>query len=317
MRMPPDMSLWTGRDDTVLEGPDATRIHQCIKPWTEDSPPGVCLLGFACDEGVRRNQGRVGAAEGPTALRKALANLSWSNHRRLFDVGDVHCHNGDLEAAQQEHATVVADLLRRGQQVISLGGGHETAWGSFLGLTDANPSNSILVINLDAHFDLRPSHTSHSGTPFRQMAEWKQQKGRNVHFMTWGVAEQSNTAAAFNAAEELGVSWECDRDVGSWDFWPLDSPEFHRVFESVDQVYLSLDLDVLPSNMMPAVSAPAAIGVAVETIETIIETVAASGKLAVADVVEFNPMFDHDGLAGKTAARLIWRLAKGWSMVGE
>ena len=30
----------------------------------------VVLLGYACDEGVRRNGGRVGAAGGPAAVRK-------------------------------------------------------------------------------------------------------------------------------------------------------------------------------------------------------------------------------------------------------
>src|SRR5687767_15948848 len=98
MHTPPDMSLWTGRDDTELEGSEALRIHQCIKPWSEDSPPGVCLLGFACDEGVRRNQGRVGAAEGPTALRKAVANFAWFAETSIYDAGDVPCVNGALEA---------------------------------------------------------------------------------------------------------------------------------------------------------------------------------------------------------------------------
>ena len=36
----------------------------------------VALAGFACDAGVARNQGRIGAAKGPRALRKALAPLA-------------------------------------------------------------------------------------------------------------------------------------------------------------------------------------------------------------------------------------------------
>lgn len=32
-------------------------------------------MGFACDEGVKRNAGRPGAAGAPDALRKALANI--------------------------------------------------------------------------------------------------------------------------------------------------------------------------------------------------------------------------------------------------
>ena len=56
------------------------------------------LIGFACDEGVRRNGGRVGAKDGPRAIRAALANLAWHQ-----DVPGVRCrrrrlHDGDLEA---------------------------------------------------------------------------------------------------------------------------------------------------------------------------------------------------------------------------
>lgn len=40
--------------------------------------PTLVLLGFPCDEGVRRNGGRVGAAGGPDAVRKFAQNSSRS-----------------------------------------------------------------------------------------------------------------------------------------------------------------------------------------------------------------------------------------------
>ena len=51
--------------------------HNKVQPWQAGSEPGVVLLGFACDEGVRRNKGRVGAAAAPLAVRKLLANTAW------------------------------------------------------------------------------------------------------------------------------------------------------------------------------------------------------------------------------------------------
>jgi formiminoglutamase len=317
MRSPADMSLWTGRDDTATEGPDALRIHQCIKPWNEDSPPGVCLLGFACDEGVRRNQGRVGAAEGPTALRKALANLAWDKDHILYDAGDVRCTDGDLEAAQDELGNLVASLIRQGQRPITLGGGHETAWGSFLGLTEARPDSKIGVINLDAHFDLRESPVPHSGTPFRQMAAWYRERGRPFHCICLGIAEQSNTKAAFRAAQDFGVASKLDNCTAAWSLRPFEMWEGDRLIDEMDYIFLSIDLDVLPRNVMPAVSAPSACGVPFDTVEGLIDFVALTGKLSVADVVEFNPRFDRDGLAARTAARLIWTMARRWSETPE
>jgi len=315
MQTPPNVSPWQGRDDTAVEGPDALRIHQCIKPWTPESPPGVCLLGFECDEGVRRNQGRVGAVEGPVAIRKALGNLAWDVGRPLFDAGNVCCVDADLEGAQKKLGDVVATILRSHQRLIVLGGGHETAWGSFLGLTTAVSDAAVGVINLDAHFDLRTSPTPHSGTAFRQIAEWFQRHDRPVRISCLGIAEPSNTTAAFRAARDLGVHWKCDRDAMFWDFMPTDLSERKRVLDDADYVHLSIDLDVLPASVMPAVSAPAGGGVLLEVIESLIDTVIGSGKASVVDIVEFNPRYDPDGLAVRTAARVVWRVARRWSEV--
>ena len=71
MRTDPD--IWQGRVDPEA---DALRWHQCIRPLSAARESGVALLGFACDEGVRRNHGRIGAAGGPQAIRRALANQS-------------------------------------------------------------------------------------------------------------------------------------------------------------------------------------------------------------------------------------------------
>jgi len=65
---------------------------------------------------------------------------------------------------------------------------------------------------------------------------------------------------------------------------------------------------VLPAAIAPGVSAPAAYGVPLETIQFVCDTVAASGKLAVCDIAELNPAFDIDNRTARTAARLIHRL---------
>src|SRR5438105_3820550 len=129
-----DMSVWTGRDDTPTEGPDALRWWQCVKPYREDTEPGIVLIGFACDEGVRRNGGRVGAKEGPRALRKALANMAWHGGKLVYDYGDIACPNQDLESAQHRLAAAVARVVGSGHRPLVLGGGHETAWGTFQGI---------------------------------------------------------------------------------------------------------------------------------------------------------------------------------------
>ena len=129
----PDMSVWTGRVDAA-DGPRALRWHQMVKPLSPDCQPGIVLIGFACDEGVRRNGGRVGAKDGPRAIRAALANLAWHQDRPVYDAGDVRCDDSDMEGAQSRLAEVVASAIVAGHRPLVLGGGHETAWGTFQGI---------------------------------------------------------------------------------------------------------------------------------------------------------------------------------------
>src|SRR5262245_7932387 len=135
--MTPDMSVWKGRVDDADE-PLAARWHQKVRPLMSGAPPGVALLGFACDEGVRRNQGRVGAVAGPRAVRTALANLAGDPAvASVYDGGNVPCDDRNLEAAQGLLAVQVAAALADGHRPLILGGGHEAAWGTFRGLTAA------------------------------------------------------------------------------------------------------------------------------------------------------------------------------------
>src|SRR6266702_3399603 len=99
-----------------------------------------------------------------------------------------------------------------------LGGRHEVAHGSFLGLA-AHAARSakapvIGVLNVDAHFDLRTGPRGTSGTPFRQIAEVCAARGWPFRYHCLGVDEASNTAALFDTAARLGASWRSDRDAG-------------------------------------------------------------------------------------------------------
>lgn len=299
---------WQGRVDAE-EGPDALRWHQVVCPYEPGLPPGVVLLGFACDEGVRRNQGRPGAAKGPRALRQALGNLAWHGGAPLWDAGDVACVGEELEAAQERLAAEVRALVEAGHRPIVLGGGHETAWGSFLGLATARPDRRIGIVNIDAHFDLRHSADASSGTPFAQAAEFCDRARIPFDYLCIGIAEPTNTLALFNRARQLGVRFWLDEAVSD-----ARLPEIVAGIEAlatrVDALYFSLDLDVLPASVMPAVSAPAACGIALAHVEALIEAVRTTGKLALADIVELNPYHDPDGRGARTAARLVWRLAK-------
>lgn len=120
---------WQGRHDG--EGEAHQRIHHIVNTTQHAE---FALIGFSSDEGVKRNKGRVGAADAPDAIRTQLANLPIHRPVSIVDLGTVTCEYGNLEQAQSELAEQVANSLQNGLKPIVLGGGHEVAFGSFSGL---------------------------------------------------------------------------------------------------------------------------------------------------------------------------------------
>lgn len=302
---------WGGRSDPE-DGDAGLRWHQVVHEWQADDR-GITVIGFASDEGVRRNLGRVGAATGPHALRRQLSNLPAARGFALCDAGDVRCTDGDLEGAQAGYANRVADILAAGGVPIGLGGGHEIAWASISGLIQSRtvPAGAKLgILNLDAHFDLRRSDQPTSGTSFRQALEAAKGLDFFVDYKVLGISESSNTRALFEAAESYNATWRTDAEMAPAHLQDrLD--EVEDWLAGLDSLYLTICLDVLPAYVAPGVSAPAARGVGFDVIEAIAFTAASSGKLCLADVAELNPSLDIDHRTARSAARLIWRIARG------
>ncbi len=305
-------AIWSGRVD-ARDGEGGLRWHQLARPWTADAATGVTLLGLASDEGVRRNQGRVGAAAGPRALRRTLANLPAPTRFALHDAGDVACLDGDLEAAQAQYAEMGAVILRAGHLLVGLGGGHEIGWAGYRAFIDTPlaraPGARLGILNLDAHFDLREDERATSGTPFLQALDHAESHGIDLRYRCLGISETANTRVLFERAAARGVSWRRDDELT---LATLDerARELSAWLAELDHLYLTMCMDVLPAAVAPGVSAPAARGVNLDVLEPLIRLVAASGKLRLADVAELAPNHDIDQRTARTAARLIWLIVR-------
>ncbi|RJF99352.1 formimidoylglutamase [Noviherbaspirillum saxi] len=316
MHEPADMTRWQGRIDAE-EGAAGKRWHQVVQPLAPDrtgpAGQGVALLGFACDAGVARNHGRTGAKAGPAAIRRVLANMPVRRCTAIADAGDVQCDDDALEPAQQALSDAITALLQRGYLPLVMGGGHEIAFGSFGGLAQhvASVENMprIGVINLDAHFDLRMAERASSGTPFRQIAEDCARRGWPFKYCCLGISDFANTQALFDRARQFGVRWLLDEEMHIGRLEQVQTM-VAAFLEEVDHVYLTICLDVLPAAQAPGVSAPAARGVPLEVVEPVVDLVANSGKLRLADVAELNPGYDIDHRTARVAARLLTRIAE-------
>ena len=304
---------WDGRIDDPNDD-QANRIHQSIKQVTQDDlsnhPRGITLLGYACDEGVRRNKGRVGASDGPNAIRKALGSMALHTDKSLYDLGDCVCKEDQMEITQVAFANNVKAVLSSNNKLIGLGGGHDIAYAHGSGIYNyLNNSNQKLgIINLDAHFDLRqPTESTNSGTPFYQLA---QEHRNNFNYLTVGVQKYGNTQRLFTTAKDLGTTYLLREDL---QFNLAQSLDKIRSFvQTVDQIYLTIDLDGIDASICPGVSAPSINGMTLDEILVIIDVIIDSNKLLSMDLAELNPGYDKDHKTAKVAAFLIHRIISIW-----
>jgi len=121
------------------------------------------------------------------------------------------------------------------------------------------------------------------------------------------ISDLGNTASLFAHAERLGVHYVLDVDMQETQL-PQRLNELQKLLDAADDVYLTIDLDVLPAATAPGVSAPAALGVPLSVVEAMVLRVRASGKLRASDIAEYNPTLDQDRRTARAAARLAYRL---------
>ena len=324
-----DDTLWRTRYDNLADG-SVSRWGLNIQSlegqsrWPLMSAP--VLLGFACEEGVRRNQGRLGAAQGPNALRQALAPLTCERASVMFDGGDIAVEDGDLESAQIQLGNAVEQVLKRDGWPVIIGGDHSLSWGSFLGSAnhywtpdseseqriDSHAAKTVRlgVLNLDAHFDLRPPDPqATSGTPFRQMAQWCEHHTVGFHYCALGVNRTANTQGLFNVATNLGVTWSYDLDTtdANRDHWIGILEPF---IQGLTHLHLSICLDVFAASAAPGVSAPNPLGISPLVGVQIIQVVQAlcveyGVHWTSMDVAELCPTLDAGSVTARLGARLV------------
>lgn len=315
---PADKQLWKGRNDPNFGRPNYW--HELVELCElDDLKPSVhsqiALLGYACEEGVRRNQGRLGAAQGPDAIRKMLAVLPnhFEKETSLLDLGNIECDDQQLETTQAFLSRSVTQLLEAGAFPILLGGGHDIAYAHYAGIRDFLNQNlhqkKIGIINLDAHFDLRDDEQGNtSGTPFFQIAQDCKVLNHDFHYLCLGIQKAANTKTLFETAENLGAVW-VENTVYSVQNWAEVELKLLSFIQKVDAVYLTIDLDGFSSAYAPGVSAPSPMGFAPDVVLKTLEVIMQSKKVISIDLAEMNPVYDQDHATARLAARLVHFIA--------
>ncbi len=307
----PNKDIWQGRVSNKF-----LYLHEKVRcvPLNEISEPSkksITLLGYACDEGVKRNEGRIGAVKGPEIVKSSLGKFP--NHLAstvvLQDAGAITCEDGNMEETQAKLSTAIYTLLEKKQFPIILGGGHDMAYGHYHGiknfLDSEKSKQTIGIINFDAHFDLRQNiNGNNSGTPFYQIASESKKEDVPFNYLCLGIRKDANDRILFQTAKELNVTYILS-DTFQIQFLDEINTWIDAFIKNVDKVYVTIDLDGFSSAYAPGVSAPSPMGFTPQIVLECLKTIISSGKLISLDIAEMNPKFDIDDQTAKLAASLV------------
>lgn len=279
------------------------------------APGTFVVCGYPDDEGIRINGGRPGAAQAPKSIRRPLykmtPSLSFSGGKLdILDVGDLGPSGLELAARHGAAAEYSRAALSKEARWIGLGGGHD------YGFSEADAycewalaaGHRPLIVNFDAHLDVRPTTKGlSSGTPFFRMLEKHQARG--LDFVEIGIQSQCNSRAHVEWLEARGGR------VLFLDQWLAsgESLEIYMTRHLEDLLlrprpaFVSVDIDAFSSAVAPGCSQSWATGLMPREFFAAFDLLLARLDVRSLGLYEVSPPLDHDDRTSKLAAQIVHR----------
>jgi agmatinase len=207
----------------------------------------------------------------------------------LDDQGDLELREGEEDFARIRDAT--ASAARSGAVPLLLGGDHFVSYPAVAGVAAVH--GPLDVLHFDAHPDLYDDFEGdpHShASPFARIME----QGLARRLVQVGIRTLNRHCR--EQAERFGVEILEMRDF---------APD--RVPIPTGPLYISIDLDGFDPAYAPGVSHHEPGGLSVRDVLAVLRRV--PGPLIGADIVEYNPKRDVNGVTAVLAAKLVKELA--------
>ena len=235
-----------------------------------------------------------GAAEAPAKIREALAcdaSNHWTETGVDLGMAGVYEDRGDLEFREEDAFSAIErgvdEIIRQGKRPVCLGGDHSIAFPIVKAV--AGKHSGLTIFHFDAHPDLydefegkRMSHAC----PFARIME----AGLAKRLVQVGIRTINRHQR--EQAQKFGVEVVEMAGLPAYDKLRAAGP-----------VYITFDLDVLDPAFAPGISHREPGGMSVR--EAIAHLHAIEGEIVGADLVEFNPVRDVDGVTATVAAKVL------------
>ena len=284
----------------------------------------VAIIGAELDLGA----GRRGVDMGPSAIRYAglgerLIELGIASE----DRGNVYTRVRETMDAGDEKARFLTEIRetceRIAEQVRSaaendltplvLGGDHSVAIGTIGGLASVHGPGGVLWF--DAHSDFNTPETTPSGAVHGMpLAAALGLAGVGFESNSWPlpaldpervalIGARSIDRGEREALRESGVAVYTISDIDRRGVEPVLKEALERV-SGAPFVHVSVDLDLVDPVVAPGVGSPVTGGFSYREAHLAMELVAESGLVTSLELVEVNPILDHENATAKLAVEL-------------
>lgn len=284
------------------------------------------MVGIPLDLGAKN----LGVDEGPTVFRQqdiagklAKAGLQLEDKgdvtprkREELDPGDHRLRYADEIVRVSEHAAAITDeSIRANKKVIAIGGDHSLNLGVVAGASVALGGN-LGLIYLDAHGDMNTPDITLSGNVhgmhLAALVGHSDPKLVNVHGDGPKLKVENLLHIGGSDFDDAELKFMNDLSVPMFTLFDLLSsnlgalfPKIDALCSKVDNIWISLDLDVIDRVYAPGAGMPNPGGLSYREIAAIATYIGERCNVVGMDVVEYNPRQDENFKTAELGIELI------------
>jgi agmatinase len=250
---------------------------------------------------------RTGARFMPNAVRQASLNIETCSFRNGLNVEDLALHDlGDLHVSTDPRKTldllklVVEDIVAAGKLPVAIGGEHTITLGIMKGLSAK--AKKTAVVSFDAHLDLREEFLglTLSHTTFMRLTNEEAKPAKIIEVGTRAVCGEE-----LAYAKKAGIDFFTSQQIRKEGAEKV-TQMLKEKLAPYENVYLSVDMDVLDPAYAPAVQNPEPEGIDTSTLIDML--CALCDKRVVGfDVLEIAPIYDQ-GISAIVAAKVMFEM---------
>jgi len=234
------------------------------------------ILKIPFDLGILEEDKR-GAAEAPEVISKELN----------ADCIDVPINKGNFDETQKSIEKYALKEYKKGNVVIGLGGDHSVSYGLIKAFDKSFKNKGLLYF--DAHPDCQDYFSPSTYEDILRCIL----KDTDIFpkILLVGVREITDAEKKFIEKNKIKIT--------------NDLEEIKEFINSVENLYVSVDIDVLDPEVAPGTGEPVKEGLSIDSFNILLDQTIDSGKLKGADLVEVSPRLDKDNKTVDLATKLL------------